>query len=170
MSKIAIPFIHAPAPHSDVPLRIQKGCLTTPDEKFIKAIDRELQIFNFFIKRIMEKFRAANGLPGPARELLLKAALRARLEATSFPEKDVGSAQRGPIDLTLGLNTNVLNRMEDKRVGVRAVWALLTDYPEKPSEARRRPPCVSRRFSCGETKTQCHDLEPSCAIPWAYLF
>jgi exodeoxyribonuclease (lambda-induced) len=29
-----------------------------PDEKFIKALDRELQIFNFFIERVMEKIRA----------------------------------------------------------------------------------------------------------------
>jgi hypothetical protein len=29
-----------------------------PDEKFIKALDRELQMFNFFIERIMEKIRA----------------------------------------------------------------------------------------------------------------
>ena len=29
-----------------------------PDEKFIKALDRELQMFNFFIGRVMEKIRA----------------------------------------------------------------------------------------------------------------
>jgi hypothetical protein len=26
-----------------------------PEEQFIKALDRELQIFNFFIERVMEK-------------------------------------------------------------------------------------------------------------------
>jgi hypothetical protein len=29
-----------------------------PDEEFIKALDRELQIFNYFIERLMEKICA----------------------------------------------------------------------------------------------------------------
>jgi YqaJ-like viral recombinase domain len=53
-----------------------------PDEKFIKALDRELQIFNFFIERVMEKIRATNEVPAPEGKLALKAAFRASLEAT----------------------------------------------------------------------------------------
>ena len=53
-----------------------------PDEKFIKALDRELQIFNFFIERVMEKIGAANEAPVPQRKLALKAAFRASLEIT----------------------------------------------------------------------------------------
>jgi len=51
-----------------------------PDEKFIKALDRELRIFNFFIERVMEKIRATNEAPVPHGKLALKAALRASLE------------------------------------------------------------------------------------------
>ena len=51
-----------------------------PDEGFIKALDRELQIFNFFIERVMEKIRATNEMPVPQGKLALKAALRASLE------------------------------------------------------------------------------------------
>jgi hypothetical protein len=51
-----------------------------PDEKFICALDRELQIFNFFIERIMEKIRAANEVPVPPGRLALQVALRASLE------------------------------------------------------------------------------------------
>jgi hypothetical protein len=51
-----------------------------PDEKFIKALDRELQIFNFFIERVMEKIRAMSEVPVPQGKLALKAALRASLE------------------------------------------------------------------------------------------
>ena len=51
-----------------------------PDEKFITALDRELQIFNFFIDRVMEKIRATNEVPAPQGSLALKAALRASLE------------------------------------------------------------------------------------------
>jgi hypothetical protein len=50
-----------------------------PDETFIKALDRELQIFNFFIERVMEKIRAANEEPVPQGKLALKAAFRASL-------------------------------------------------------------------------------------------
>jgi hypothetical protein len=50
-----------------------------PDEKFIKALDRELQIFNFFVERVMEKIRATNDVPVPQGQLALKAALRASL-------------------------------------------------------------------------------------------
>jgi hypothetical protein len=53
-----------------------------PDERFIKALDRELQIFNFFIERVMEKIRAMNEVPVPQGKLALKAALRASLEIT----------------------------------------------------------------------------------------
>jgi hypothetical protein len=51
-----------------------------PDEKFIKALDRELQIFNFFIERVMEKIRATYEVPMPHGSLALKAAFRASLE------------------------------------------------------------------------------------------
>jgi hypothetical protein len=51
-----------------------------PDEQFIKALDRELQIFNFFIDSVMEKIRATNEVPVPQGRLALKAALRASLE------------------------------------------------------------------------------------------
>ena len=51
-----------------------------PDEEFIEALDRELQIFNFFIERVMEKIRATNEMPVPQGKLALKAALRASLE------------------------------------------------------------------------------------------
>jgi hypothetical protein len=52
-----------------------------PDEKFIKALDRELQIFNFFIESVMEKIRATNEMPIPPSGLALRAALRASLDA-----------------------------------------------------------------------------------------
>jgi len=51
-----------------------------PDEKFITALDRELQIFNYFIERVMEKIRATTEVPAPEGSLALKAALRASLE------------------------------------------------------------------------------------------
>jgi hypothetical protein len=51
-----------------------------PDNKFIKALDRELQIFNFFIESVMEKIRATNELAILQGKLALKAALRASLE------------------------------------------------------------------------------------------
>ena len=51
-----------------------------PDEKFIKALDRELRIFNYFIEGVMEKIRMTSGLPIPPSRLALKAALRASLE------------------------------------------------------------------------------------------
>ena len=51
-----------------------------PDEEFIEALDRELQIFNFFIERVMEKICATNELPVPQGRLALKATLRASLE------------------------------------------------------------------------------------------
>ena len=51
-----------------------------PDEKFINALDRELQIFNFFIERVMEKIRATNEVPVPHGRLALQEALRASLE------------------------------------------------------------------------------------------
>ena len=54
-----------------------------PDEKFITALDRELQIFNFFIESVMEKIRATNELPVPQSRLALRAALRASLEIIS---------------------------------------------------------------------------------------
>jgi hypothetical protein len=52
-----------------------------PDEKFIQALDRELQIFNFFIESVMEKIRATHELPIPPSRLALRAALRASLDA-----------------------------------------------------------------------------------------
>jgi hypothetical protein len=51
-----------------------------PDEKFINALGRELQIFNCFIDRVMEKIRATYEMPVPQGSLALKAALRASLE------------------------------------------------------------------------------------------
>src|ERR1700745_607682 len=51
-----------------------------PDEQFIKILDRELQIFNFFIESVMEKIRATNEVPVPQGRLALKEALRASLE------------------------------------------------------------------------------------------
>jgi hypothetical protein len=51
-----------------------------PDERFIKALDRELPIFNYFIGRVMEKIRSTNEGPVPQGQLALKAVLRASLE------------------------------------------------------------------------------------------
>jgi hypothetical protein len=51
-----------------------------PDEQFIKTLDRELQIFNFFVERVIEKIRAIYEMPVPQGGLALKAALRASLE------------------------------------------------------------------------------------------
>jgi hypothetical protein len=51
-----------------------------PDEKFIKILDRELQIFNFFIESVMEKIRATHELPISPRRMALRAALRASLD------------------------------------------------------------------------------------------
>ena len=51
-----------------------------PDHKFIKALDRELQIFNYFVEGVMEKIRATHELPIPPSRLALKAALHASLE------------------------------------------------------------------------------------------
>jgi hypothetical protein len=55
-----------------------------PDERFIAALDRELQIFNFFIERVMEKIRATNEVPGLQGRLALKAAFLASLETVSW--------------------------------------------------------------------------------------
>ena len=54
-----------------------------PDEKFIMALDRELQIFNFFVESVMEKIRATYAVPMPQGRLALKAAFRASLETVS---------------------------------------------------------------------------------------
>ena len=51
-----------------------------PDEQFIKALARELQIFNYFIERVMEKIHTASEVPVTQGSLALKAALRASLE------------------------------------------------------------------------------------------
>jgi hypothetical protein len=53
-----------------------------PDEKFIKALDHELRIFNYFIEGVIEKIRTTSELPIPPSRLALKAALRASLEIT----------------------------------------------------------------------------------------
>ena len=50
-----------------------------PDEKFIAALDRELQIFNYFTERVMEKIRATSELPIPPGRSALTAALHASL-------------------------------------------------------------------------------------------
>jgi hypothetical protein len=54
-----------------------------PDQEFIKALDRELQIFNFFIERVIEKIRATTEAPVPQGGLALRAALQASLEIVS---------------------------------------------------------------------------------------
>jgi hypothetical protein len=51
-----------------------------PDEQFIRTLDRELQIFSFFIESIMDKIRATYEIPVPQGGLALKAALQASLE------------------------------------------------------------------------------------------
>jgi hypothetical protein len=51
-----------------------------PDEKFIAALDRELQIFNYFIERVMEKIRATSELPIPPGRSALTAVLRASVD------------------------------------------------------------------------------------------
>jgi hypothetical protein len=51
-----------------------------PDAQFTKSLDRELQIFNFFIERVMEKIRATFEMPVPQGGLALKTALRASLD------------------------------------------------------------------------------------------
>jgi len=51
-----------------------------PDEKFIAVLDRELQIFNYFIERVMEKIRATSELPIPPGRSALSAALRASVD------------------------------------------------------------------------------------------
>jgi YqaJ-like viral recombinase domain len=51
-----------------------------PDAQFIKTLDRELQIFNFFIERVMEKIRATYEILVPQGGSALKAALRASLD------------------------------------------------------------------------------------------
>ena len=53
-----------------------------PDAAFIKALERELQSFNLFIERVMEKIHAANEVPVPQGKLALNAAFRASLEIT----------------------------------------------------------------------------------------
>jgi YqaJ-like viral recombinase domain len=55
-----------------------------PDEQFIKALTRELQIFNYFIERVMEKIRATCELPIPRSRLALKSALRASVEMVRY--------------------------------------------------------------------------------------
>jgi len=51
-----------------------------PDETFIKALDRQLQIVNFFIERVMEKIGTTTEAPVAHGKLALKAAFRASLE------------------------------------------------------------------------------------------
>ena len=51
-----------------------------PDEKFIKALGRELRIFNYFVEGVMEKIRRTSELPIAPGRLALKAALRASLD------------------------------------------------------------------------------------------
>ena len=51
-----------------------------PDETFIKTLDGQLQIINFFIERVMEKIRTTTEAPVPHGKLALKAAFRASLE------------------------------------------------------------------------------------------
>ena len=51
-----------------------------PEEKFIAALDRELQTFNYFVECVMEKIRATSELPIPPGRLALTAALRASVD------------------------------------------------------------------------------------------
>jgi hypothetical protein len=51
-----------------------------PEEQFINSLARELQIFNYFIERVMEKIRATSELPVPRSKLALKTVLRASFE------------------------------------------------------------------------------------------
>jgi hypothetical protein len=51
-----------------------------PDEKFIKALDRELQMLDFFIERVMEKMAGRYEVKMPQGSLALKAAFPASLE------------------------------------------------------------------------------------------
>ena len=51
-----------------------------PDDKFIAALDRELQILNYFIERVMEKIRATSELLIPPGGSALTAALRASVD------------------------------------------------------------------------------------------
>ena len=53
-----------------------------PDEKFINALDHELQIFNCFVEGVVGKIRARHQLPMPPGGSALRAALRASLEIT----------------------------------------------------------------------------------------
>jgi hypothetical protein len=54
-----------------------------PDDTFIAVLDRELQIFNYFIERVMEKIRAMSDLPIPPGRSALTAALRASLDVVT---------------------------------------------------------------------------------------
>jgi len=51
-----------------------------PDDAFIRALDCQLQMFNYFIERVMEKIHARYEVPVPQGKLAWKAALRASLE------------------------------------------------------------------------------------------
>ena len=52
----------------------------SPMRSSSKPLDRELQVFNYFIERVMEKIRARTEMPVPQGNLAFKAALRASLE------------------------------------------------------------------------------------------
>ena len=51
-----------------------------PDENFMKALEHELQMFNYFIERVMEKICTTNGVMVPQGRVALKEALRASSE------------------------------------------------------------------------------------------
>jgi hypothetical protein len=63
--------------HDELPKLVMR---VEPDEKFINALDRELQIFNYFIESVIEKIRITYEVPVPQGGLVLKAALRASLD------------------------------------------------------------------------------------------
>ena len=63
--------------HDELPKLVMR---VEPNEEFIKALDRELRIFNYFIERVIEKIHATYGMPAPKGGLALKAALLASLE------------------------------------------------------------------------------------------
>jgi hypothetical protein len=65
--------------HDELPKLVMR---VEPVEKLITAFDRKLQIFNYFIERVMEKIRAVSEGPLPGGHLALKAAFRASLEVT----------------------------------------------------------------------------------------
>jgi len=75
-----------------------------PDEKFIKALDHELQIFSCFVEGVVDKIRARHQLPMPPGGSALRAALRASLEILhDLPPRPTlrGSPFSGTVTVTI---------------------------------------------------------------------